>query len=47
MVAASALERAESRGAHRRSDFPRRDPAFDGVHLVAGTGGELRRERWA
>ena len=47
MVAASALERRESRGAHRRADFPRPDPALDGVHLVVGAGGEVRAERWS
>ena len=34
LIAASALEREESRGAHRRADFPERDPALDHRHLV-------------
>ncbi len=29
-----ALTRAESRGAHQRVDFPERDPALDGRHVV-------------
>jgi L-aspartate oxidase len=33
-IAHAALLREESRGAHFRSDFPERDPALDGVHLV-------------
>jgi L-aspartate oxidase len=36
LVAACALERAESRGAHRRIDFPDCDPALDGYHAVVG-----------
>ena len=34
LIAARALERRESRGAHRRTDYPLPDPALDGVHLV-------------
>jgi L-aspartate oxidase len=45
-IAGSALERRESRGGHLRSDYPGVDPEFDGVHLVLGTGGNLRRESW-
>src|SRR5689334_1826041 len=29
LIAAAALEREESRGAHRRADFPQRDPSLD------------------
>jgi L-aspartate oxidase len=46
MIARAALERRESRGPHRRTDFPARAPELDGVHLVIGPDGELRRERW-
>jgi L-aspartate oxidase len=46
MIAAAALARRESRGAHRRADFPRRDPALDGVHFTCGPGDEVRSERW-
>ena len=45
-IAASALERRESRGGHLRSDYPGVDPELDGVHLVLGASGELRRESW-
>jgi L-aspartate oxidase len=46
LIATAALERRESRGAHRRSDHPLSDPGFDGVHLVIDAAGTLRRERW-
>jgi L-aspartate oxidase len=46
-IAACALARRESRGGHLRSDFPNLDPSLDGVHLVRGADGEIRRERWA
>ena len=46
LIAFSALERAESRGAHRRSDLPLPDPALDGVHLVVTPDGLVRAERW-
>ena len=36
LVALCALERTESRGAHRRTDFPDWDPALDGYHAVLG-----------
>jgi L-aspartate oxidase len=38
LVAASALAREESRGAHSRSDFPATDPALDGRHSVVAPG---------
>jgi L-aspartate oxidase len=34
LVAASALSREETRGAHARSDFPETDPSLDGRHTV-------------
>jgi L-aspartate oxidase len=46
-IAASALERQESRGGHLRRDFPHVDPGLDGIHLVRGADGKTRRERWA
>ena len=46
MIAASALARRESRGVHRRTDFPRLDPVLDGVHFVCGSDGAVHEERW-
>jgi L-aspartate oxidase len=46
LIAATALERRESRGAHRRSDHPLPDPALDGLHLVVDSRGSVRRETW-
>jgi len=45
-IAASALTREESRGVHRRSDFPLPLPALDATHIVVDAAGELRAERW-
>ena len=47
LIARAALERTESRGPHRRSDYPLRDPELDGVHIAIGADGEPRHERWA
>jgi L-aspartate oxidase len=50
-IARCALTRAESRGAHQRSDYPQRDPSLDGRHVVlasdlhAGAEGLGRAER--
>jgi L-aspartate oxidase len=46
LIAASALRRTESRGAHLRRDFPDRDPALDRMHVVVEPGAEARLERW-
>ena len=45
-IAGCALERRESRGGHRRVDFPDTDPSLDGTHFVLGADGELRAETW-
>jgi len=45
-IAACALERKESRGGHLRTDFPGLDHSLDGVHIVRGSEGKIRRERW-
>jgi L-aspartate oxidase len=47
LIATAALERRESRGPHRRADFPLRDPGLDGVHLAIAPDGHARPERWA
>jgi len=46
LIASAALARTESRGAHQRRDFPARDPALDGRHVVLGPASEARLERW-
>jgi len=46
LIARAAFGRQESRGAHRRSDFPHRDPSLDGVHLVIGGDERVRRQHW-
>jgi L-aspartate oxidase len=46
MIAACALERRESRGAHMRADYPLPDPGMDGTHLLVGADAGVRRERW-
>jgi L-aspartate oxidase len=45
-IARFALAREESRGSHRRIEFPRQDPALDGRHLVLGADDELRWQTW-
>lgn len=47
LIAASGLAREESRGVHRRSDFPLPLPSLDGIHVVVGADGALRHERWS
>ncbi len=46
LIATSALARTESRGAHQRSDFPDRDPGFDGRHVTIRAEGAPVIERW-
>jgi L-aspartate oxidase len=46
MIAASALARRESRGAHRRRDFPLPDPNLNNSHAVIDAQGSLRFDRW-
>jgi len=45
-LATSALDRAESRGGHLRSDRPHPDPALDGLHVVVAPDGSPRHQRW-
>jgi L-aspartate oxidase len=47
LIAASALLRAETRGAHCRADLPERDPRLDHHHTVVGPAGTPGFERWA
>ncbi len=46
LVAACALLRTESRGAHFRSDFPQLDRNFDGLHAVVGDDERPVFEPW-
>jgi succinate dehydrogenase/fumarate reductase flavoprotein subunit len=47
-IARFALERRESRGSHRRLEYPRRDPSLDELHLVLAAGAEAPQwQRWA
>jgi L-aspartate oxidase len=45
LIARFALERTESRGSHRRLEFPETNPALNGHHLVC-SGPALRWEAW-
>ena len=45
-IAACALLRTESRGAHFRVDHPELDPARDGEHVVVAPGAAPAFERW-
>jgi L-aspartate oxidase len=46
LIAASALLRAETRGAHCRVDAPERDPELDHRHAVVDTTGRPAFEHW-
>jgi L-aspartate oxidase len=45
-IAACARERRESRGAHRRVEYPQTDPALEHRHIAVGAEGELTWETW-
>ncbi|HEY5045379.1 MAG TPA: FAD-dependent oxidoreductase [Solirubrobacteraceae bacterium] len=47
LLARSALERAESRGAHQRLDHPERDPALDQRHFVLAPDGSGAWQTWS
>ncbi len=46
LIAAGALRREESRGAHQRADFPDPDPALDHRHAVIGPDEQPRLDDW-
>jgi L-aspartate oxidase len=46
LIGASGLARTESRGAHLRSDFPRRDPRFDERHVSVRANAAPELEVW-
>jgi L-aspartate oxidase len=46
LIARSALERRESRGAHSRQDYPLPSPSLDGLHLVVGADESVRAQGW-
>ncbi|MGI8804297.1 MAG: L-aspartate oxidase, partial [Thermoleophilaceae bacterium] len=46
-IGAAALARAESRGAHQRTDLPEPDPALDGMHALAQGDEAPVWERWS
>jgi L-aspartate oxidase len=46
LIAASALTRTESRGAHQRRDFPELDPSFENRHVTLGAAGVPALQEW-
>jgi L-aspartate oxidase len=47
LIAALALARQESRGAHQRIDFPERSALLDGRHVTITAGSEPTLETWS
>jgi L-aspartate oxidase len=45
-LAASALDRRESRGGHLRRDCPQTDHTLDGIHVVVHPDGTVTDEEW-
>jgi L-aspartate oxidase len=46
LIAACALARTESRGAHVRKDHPQPDPGLEEMHTIVEPDGGVRFERW-
>ena len=46
LIADCALARQESRGAHRRRDFPELDHELDGRHVTVGPDGDPALQTW-
>jgi L-aspartate oxidase len=47
LIAAAALARTESRGAHQRHDFADTDPVFDGKHVMLALGRDPELAAWS
>jgi L-aspartate oxidase len=47
LIAAAALAREESRGAHQRLDFPALEPRFDGRHVILAGEGDPTVAEWS
>jgi L-aspartate oxidase len=47
LIARCALARGESRGAHRRRDFPKLDHELDGQHVTIVAGGAPALQAWS
>ena len=47
LIATAALTREESRGAHLRLDFPERDPAMEGRHVMLEQSHDPTLEDWS
>jgi L-aspartate oxidase len=47
LIAKCALERRETRGAHRREEYPETDQNLDRMHVTVDEKGEIGWEKWA
>jgi L-aspartate oxidase len=47
LIAKCALERRETRGAHRREEYPKTDQNLDRMHVTVDEKGEIGWEKWA